>query len=37
LFWDILFAPFPDVLETPYQSAPLDLTTDAFFVGKLDV
>ncbi|GAB5587815.1 hypothetical protein Unana1_02715 [Umbelopsis nana] len=34
LFWDILFAPFPDVLETPYQHAPLDLSTDAFFVGR---
>ncbi|KAG2183177.1 hypothetical protein INT43_006172 [Umbelopsis isabellina] len=34
LFWDILFAPFPDVLETPFQNAPLDLKTDAFFVGR---
>jgi Fanconi-associated nuclease 1 len=33
LFWDILFTPFPDVLETPFQTAPLDLPTDAFFIG----
>ncbi|CAO3681164.1 unnamed protein product [Umbelopsis ramanniana] len=34
LFWDILFTPFPDVLETPFQTAPLDLPTDAFFIGR---
>ena len=30
LFWDILFLPLPGVFETPYQTAPLDLATDAF-------
>jgi hypothetical protein len=32
-FWDIIFAPVDGVFETPYQSAPLDLSTDAFAVG----
>ena len=31
LFWDILFLSLPGVFETPYQTAPLDLNTDAFF------
>lgn len=31
IFWDILFLPLPGVFETPYQTAPLDLATDAFF------
>jgi fanconi-associated nuclease 1 len=31
LFWDVLFLPLPGVFETPYQTAPLDLATDAFF------
>jgi len=31
LFWDILFLPLPGVFETAYQTAPLDLATDAFF------
>jgi Fanconi-associated nuclease 1 len=31
LFWDILFLPLPGVFETPFQTAPLDLATDAFF------
>jgi Fanconi-associated nuclease 1 len=31
LFWDILFSPLPGVFETPFQTAPLDLATDAFF------
>jgi fanconi-associated nuclease 1 len=26
-----LFLPLPGVFETPYQTAPLDLATDAFF------
>ena len=31
LLWDVLFAPLPDVFLTPFQTAPLDLATDAFF------
>ncbi|GAA6016966.1 hypothetical protein JCM10207_007864 [Rhodosporidiobolus poonsookiae] len=33
-FWDILFAPVDGVFETPYQSAPLDLATDAFAIVR---
>lgn len=33
VFWDIIFAPVNGVFETKYQSAPLDLSTDAFAVG----
>ncbi len=36
LFWDILFAPIPDVFQTPYQDAPLDLGTDAFYATRRD-
>jgi hypothetical protein len=28
LMWECLFAPVPDVFQTPYQDAPLDLTCD---------
>ena len=32
LFWDLLFEiEVPDVFQTAYQTAPLDLTTDAFY------
>ncbi|KAI9282751.1 hypothetical protein BY458DRAFT_428722 [Sporodiniella umbellata] len=31
LFWDIIFASIPGVFETPYQKAPLDLRSDAFY------
>ncbi|KAF9327050.1 hypothetical protein BG006_009600 [Podila minutissima] len=34
LFWDILFSPLPGVFETSYQTEPLDLRTDAFFLGR---
>lgn len=34
LFWDILFLPLPGVFETPFQTAPLDLATDAFFPSR---
>ncbi|KWU46578.1 hypothetical protein RHOSPDRAFT_8870, partial [Rhodotorula sp. JG-1b] len=32
IFWDILFAPVDGVFETPFQTAPLDLATDAFSI-----
>ncbi|GAA96728.1 uncharacterized protein L969DRAFT_20070 [Mixia osmundae IAM 14324] len=34
LFWDVLFAPVDGVFETAYQSAPLDLATDAFSIVR---
>ncbi|KAF8982803.1 hypothetical protein BGZ46_000593 [Entomortierella lignicola] len=34
LFWDILFSPQPGVFETSYQTEPLDLRTDAFFLQR---
>ena len=34
LFWDIVFAPMDGVFETPYQTAPLDMGSDAFYAGK---
>ncbi|KAF1799975.1 VRR-NUC domain-containing protein [Mucor lusitanicus] len=37
LFWDIIFAPIPGVFETPYQSEPLDLRTDAFYESRQDL
>ncbi|KAG1207403.1 hypothetical protein G6F68_007571 [Rhizopus microsporus] len=37
LFWDILFAPIPGVFETPYQTAPLDIRSDAFYESRLDI
>lgn len=40
LFWDVIFDDtVPGVFETPWQSEPLDLRTDAFAVsrrGKID-
>lgn len=37
LLWDVLFAPVPDVFRSPFQSAPLDLCTDAFAPARADV
>ncbi|GAA5816836.1 hypothetical protein MFLAVUS_010370 [Mucor flavus] len=37
LFWDVIFAPIPGVFETQYQTEPLDLRTDAFYEGRLDI
>ncbi|KAG0205744.1 hypothetical protein BGX28_002711 [Mortierella sp. GBA30] len=37
LFWDILFHPQPGVFETLYQTEPLDLRTDAFFLQRQDM
>lgn len=31
LFYDILFTPVPNVFQTPFQTCPLDLHTDAFY------
>ena len=37
LLWDVLFAPVPDVFRSRFQSAPLDLCTDAFAPARADV
>jgi fanconi-associated nuclease 1 len=35
LFWDLLFEiNVPDVFQTAFQTAPLDLTTDAFYPSR---
>lgn len=35
LFYDILFVYVPNVFQTPYQTCPLDLHTDAFYPTRL--
>ncbi|KAH0403572.1 hypothetical protein KCU89_g1999, partial [Aureobasidium melanogenum] len=35
LFFDILFVYIPDVFQTPYQTCPLDLHTDAFYPSRI--
>ncbi|KXN66747.1 hypothetical protein CONCODRAFT_80405 [Conidiobolus coronatus NRRL 28638] len=35
IFLDILFLPLPGVFETPYQTHPLDLGTEAFYLDRL--
>jgi fanconi-associated nuclease 1 len=37
LLWDVLFAPVPDVFRSRFQSAPLDLCTDAFAPARAGV
>lgn len=34
LFFDIIFAPIPGAFETPYQSAPLDIGDDTFYIAR---
>ncbi|KAK9462522.1 VRR-NUC domain-containing protein [Lipomyces oligophaga] len=34
LFWDIIFLPVPFVFETGYQTAPLDISTEAFYLSR---
>ncbi|KNZ45352.1 hypothetical protein VP01_820g1 [Puccinia sorghi] len=34
VFWDVIFAPVPGAFETSFQTAPLDMATDAFRIGK---
>ncbi|GAQ79898.1 VRR-NUC domain containing protein [Klebsormidium nitens] len=34
LMWEVLFADVADVFRTPFQTAPLDLDTDAFFPSR---
>ncbi|KAF2096593.1 hypothetical protein NA57DRAFT_42307 [Rhizodiscina lignyota] len=35
LFYDILFEYVPNVFQTPFQTCPLDLHTDAFYPSRL--
>lgn len=37
LFWDVIFADAPDALRTPFQTAPLDLHTAAFYAARQDL
>eukprot|EP01119_Soliformovum_irregulare_P025846 TRINITY_DN9672_c0_g1_i1.p1 TRINITY_DN9672_c0_g1~~TRINITY_DN9672_c0_g1_i1.p1 ORF type:complete len:756 (-),score=205.73 TRINITY_DN9672_c0_g1_i1:194-2461(-) len=37
LMWDVIFAEIPDVFQTPFQDAPLDLLTDAFFSSRREL
>lgn len=34
LMWDVLFADVPDVFQTSFQTAPLDLRTDFFYPSR---
>lgn len=35
IFYDILFLYLPNVFQTPFQTCPLDLHTDAFYTSRL--
>lgn len=35
LFFDVLFVYIPDVFQTPFQTCPLDLHTDAFYPSRI--
>ncbi|KAH9060002.1 VRR-NUC domain-containing protein [Lactarius vividus] len=37
LFWDIIFAPIPGAFETPYQTAPLDMFEDTFYLSREEI
>ncbi|OBZ69332.1 Fanconi-associated nuclease 1 [Grifola frondosa] len=37
LFWDIIFAPVAGAFETPYQSAPLDIAEDTFYLTRQEL
>ncbi|KAJ2352453.1 hypothetical protein GGF43_003749 [Coemansia sp. RSA 2618] len=34
LFWDVIFHPLPGVLDTEYQSQPLDMGSEAFYFSR---
>ncbi|KAA1095161.1 hypothetical protein PGT21_036231 [Puccinia graminis f. sp. tritici] len=34
VFWDVIFAPVPGAFETAFQTAPLDIATDAFAIVR---
>ncbi|KXZ52525.1 hypothetical protein GPECTOR_9g569 [Gonium pectorale] len=37
LMWDVLFADVPEVFRSPFQTAPLDLDTDAFLPSRREL
>ncbi|CAH7684646.1 hypothetical protein BY996DRAFT_4585666 [Phakopsora pachyrhizi] len=37
LFWDVIFAPVDGAFATPFQSAPLDISTDAFAIVRAPI
>lgn len=37
LFWDIIFASVPGAFETPFQTAPLDISHETFYTSRLDL
>jgi Fanconi-associated nuclease 1 len=37
LLWDILFANVPGTLETPWQSAPMDIAEDSFYFSRKEL
>lgn len=37
LFWDVIFAPVPGAFETPFQSAPLDIAEDTFYIARQEM
>lgn len=37
LFWDIIFGPVPGAFETMYQTAPLDIAEDTFYLAREEV
>eukprot|EP00878_Enallax_costatus_P015138 GHUV01015850.1.p1 GENE.GHUV01015850.1~~GHUV01015850.1.p1 ORF type:complete len:977 (+),score=369.04 GHUV01015850.1:95-3025(+) len=36
LLWDVLFMGVPDVFRSPFQVAPLDLDSDAFYPARME-
>uniref|UniRef100_A0A0E0L8F9 Fanconi-associated nuclease n=1 Tax=Oryza punctata TaxID=4537 RepID=A0A0E0L8F9_ORYPU len=37
LMWDLIFSDVPDVFQTKFQTAPLDLETDEFYRSRKDL
>ncbi|KAL3700576.1 hypothetical protein R1sor_018598 [Riccia sorocarpa] len=37
LMWDVLFAEVPDVFQSPFQTAPLDLNTELFYPSRQEL
>jgi len=36
LFWDVIFAPIPDVFQSPFQMSPLDMCYSGFMSSRYD-
>ncbi|KAJ7169072.1 VRR-NUC domain-containing protein [Mycena crocata] len=37
LFWDIIFAQVPGAFETPWQTGPLDIAEDSFYLARKEL